>query len=216
MSLIVDIGQGAGLATASGARPFLPPLLVGALARADAGIDFDDTDFAFLEHPAFLLGLFAMAVLWYFLRRRALTEEAGPSRTMSGTVDLSELKPPEGKVTWWAEVTLAVVLGALLFAGALEYGGTEGALGLIPGLGCAALGFVAMQTLFSGAGRRLEHSSESATALTLARDALALIVAGLSVAVGLFGYVALFAFAIYLLAATRRNRLKYQGLRTLR
>ena len=39
------LGTGAGLATASGARPFLPPLVVGALARADAGIDFEDLSY---------------------------------------------------------------------------------------------------------------------------------------------------------------------------
>lgn len=216
MSLVIDLGTGAGLATASGARPFLPPLVVGALARADAGIDFDDTDFAFLEHPAFLASVFALAVVWYVLRRRALQKRAGPSRTESGTVDISDFKPEEGRAGWWLEVLLAVGLGALLFAGALEDGGTEGALGIVAGLGCAALGFVAMQTLFSGAGRRLEQSEASATALTVSRDIAALVLALLSVFVPFFGYVALLAFAVYLLAATRQRKLKYKGLRVLR
>ena len=216
MSLVIDLGVGAGLATASGARPFLAPLVVGALARADAGIDFDDTDFAFLEHPAFLAVILAAAVLWYVLRRRALAEESGPSRSMSGTIDLSDTAPPEGRWAYWAESAMAVALGALLFAGALEDGGTEGALGFLPGLGCAALGFVAMQTLISGAGRRLEQGGETATALTLARDLLAVAVAALSVFVPAFGYVALAAFAVYLLAATRQRRLKYKGLRILK
>ena len=65
MSLFFDIGQGAGLAGASGVRPFLPPLLAGALARGDIGLDFDDTEWSFLEAPGFLLAVFALAVVWY-------------------------------------------------------------------------------------------------------------------------------------------------------
>src|SRR3712207_6918237 len=43
VSLATDIGQGAGLASASGVRPFLPPLLAGALARGDIGVDRKST-----------------------------------------------------------------------------------------------------------------------------------------------------------------------------
>ena len=45
------------MAAAVGIRPFLPALLVGALARADMGIDFEARDFAFLESPWFLLAM---------------------------------------------------------------------------------------------------------------------------------------------------------------
>ena len=69
MSLFLDIGTGAGLAGATGVRPFLPPLLAGALARGDVGIDFDGTDWSFLESPAFLLAVLALAVLAYGVER---------------------------------------------------------------------------------------------------------------------------------------------------
>src|ERR687883_535340 len=55
MSLFLDIGQGAGVSGATGVRPFLPALLAGALAKNDSGVDFDGTDFSFLESPWFLL-----------------------------------------------------------------------------------------------------------------------------------------------------------------
>ena len=54
MSAFIDISTGAGLASSTGVRPYLPPLLAGGLARGDIGIDFDGTDFSFLESPAFL------------------------------------------------------------------------------------------------------------------------------------------------------------------
>ena len=45
----MDIGQGAGLATASGVRPLVPPIVAGVLARADAGTDFSHTDWSWME-----------------------------------------------------------------------------------------------------------------------------------------------------------------------
>src|SRR2546423_15388106 len=70
MSLFLDIGQGAGLASASGVRPFLPPLLAGALARGDIGLDFDGTGYHFLEAPGFLLAVLPLAVVAYALDLR--------------------------------------------------------------------------------------------------------------------------------------------------
>ena len=49
MDFLLDLLPGRGIAAAVGIRPFLPALLVGALAAADLGIDFEGTDFAFLE-----------------------------------------------------------------------------------------------------------------------------------------------------------------------
>src|SRR5947208_776183 len=52
---LLDLLQAAGIGAAVGIRPFLPALLVGALAAANLGIDFDGTNFSFLEKPPFLL-----------------------------------------------------------------------------------------------------------------------------------------------------------------
>src|SRR5436309_3284642 len=101
VSLFVDIGEGAGLSGASGVRPFLPALLAGALARGDHGIDFSGTDYSFLESPAFLLVVLALAVAAYAVGQRA--EEIGDRRQ---------------ELVRWGTAGLGLVLGALLFAGA--------------------------------------------------------------------------------------------------
>src|SRR4051794_10111604 len=89
MTLFLDIGQGAGVSGATGVRPFLPALLVGALAKGDTGIDFDGTDFSFLEAPAFLLVVLALAVSAYAMsRRRPEGARAGGQALEIGTAVL--------------------------------------------------------------------------------------------------------------------------------
>src|SRR3954453_12463768 len=71
MNYLLDLLQGLGIAAAIGIRPFLPTLLVGALAAADLGLDYDGTDFAFLEQTGFLLAVvIAVAVFGIIDRRR--------------------------------------------------------------------------------------------------------------------------------------------------
>ena len=59
MDYLLDLLQGMGIAAAIGIRPFLPTLLAGALAAGDVGLDFDGTDFSFLEKPVFLFCVLA-------------------------------------------------------------------------------------------------------------------------------------------------------------
>src|SRR3954467_15838634 len=101
MDLLLDLLQGAGLAAAIGIRPFLPVLLAGALAVADVGLDFEGTDFSFLETWPFLLRAIVLVVLLDFAGRRT-----GRERTEIG-------------VNAWILLALAVALASLDAAGSI-------------------------------------------------------------------------------------------------
>src|SRR5215213_6129301 len=128
MSLFLDIGTGAGLASSTGVRPYLPPLLAGGLARADAGIDFDGTDFRFLESTAFLAAVVLLGVIVFFLERSRANRESPDLGGRAG----------RGPVELLAGV-IGVALGALLFAGTLADNGHPVWIGLVFGPLCAAL-----------------------------------------------------------------------------
>lgn len=195
MPLFFDIGQGAGLAGATGVRPFLPPLLAGGLAVGDLGIDFDGTDYAFLESPWFFALLLALALASLALeRRRGGQPERGRVETGLGVI--------------------ALALGALLFAGALADGGYPGWPGLVAGAGCAGVGFAAGQGLFGAARRRLEAGP--AMLLTLYADAVAVALAALAIFVPPASFLALAALAALLVRARRARGRKFEGLRILR
>ncbi|MET0762673.1 MAG: DUF4126 family protein [Thermoleophilaceae bacterium] len=198
MSLFMDIGTGAGLAGATGVRPYLPPLLAGALARGDVGIDFDGTDWSFLESPVFLAGVLALGVAAYMIERSGAGPGAGDRRS---------------PVELFAGV-VGVVLGALLFAGALADGGEESWLGLVLGPLCAALGWLAVGGLVERARRRLEGGA--AALLTVYADAAALALAALAIFVPPVSFLALIGFVVLLLGGRRREGEKYAGLRILR
>src|SRR5919108_6634135 len=76
MSAFLDTTTGMGLAGATGVRPYLPPLLAGVLARGDTGIDFDGTDWHFIESTGFLLAVLAVAVVAYLAERSAPNRRA--------------------------------------------------------------------------------------------------------------------------------------------
>ncbi|MEA2373566.1 MAG: hypothetical protein QOD53_29 [Thermoleophilaceae bacterium] len=202
ISLFLDIGQGAGLAGASGVRPFLPPLLAGALARGDIGLDFDGTSYDFLEKPAFLGGVFALAVVAYVVERR---RAGAPLRAGA---------EPRRDPLALGLAALALVVGALLFAGSLAEGHRQAWPGLVAGVACAALGYAAVAMLFARARRRLEGGA--AGLLSVYADAIALALAGLAIVLPPVGLVAVVAFVVLVVRARDSGEKKYEGLRVLR
>jgi hypothetical protein len=97
MDYLLDLLQGLGIAAAIGIRPFLPTLLAGALAAGDVGLDFDGTDFSFLEKPGFLLAVGISLVL-------------GMLEASASIADHSE--------DWWPGLIVGAAAAALGFAAA--------------------------------------------------------------------------------------------------
>ena len=193
MDFVLDLLQGIGIAAAIGVRPMLPLLLTGTLASADVGIDFDGTDFAFLESWPFLLAaVLATAALVY----------AGRGR------------PVEPMPLVWTLAVTCVLLGAIVAAGSLADHGYTIVPGVVCGAAAATLGFVAARDLFARVRKRLDP--EAAAALPVYAEGMALAGAGLSI---LFPPLALFvvgALGWLLLGGRRREGEKYAGLRILR
>ncbi len=77
MRLFLDITQGMGLAGAAGVRPFLPALLAGALGRADLGVNFTHTRYAFLESSWFLVAVVVLLIITVAVERRQPGAAAG-------------------------------------------------------------------------------------------------------------------------------------------
>jgi hypothetical protein len=203
MSLFLDIGTGAGLASATGIRPYLPPLLAGGLARGDIGIDFDGTDLYFLESTAFLAGVLALAVIAFFVERSAANLASpdiggragrGPAELLSGLI--------------------GIALGTLLFAGALYDNGQPLWIGLVFGPLCVALAWLAIGGLVERVRARVEP--DQAALVTAYADGAALILAGVAIFVPPLAFLAIPGFVVLIIGDRRREGEKYAGLRILR
>ena len=203
MSLFLDIGTGSGLASSTGVRPYLPPLLAGALARGDVGIDFDGTDFRFLESTAFLGAILVLAVGAFLVERSAARRAAAGEgrRTARDPFDV-------------LAGLIGMVLGALLFAGALAHNGHEVWIGLLFGPFCALLGWIAIGGLVERVRTRLQP--DQAALLTAYADGAALLLAAIAVFVPPLAYLAIPGFVLLIVRGRRREGQKYAGLRILR
>src|SRR3954454_23407495 len=161
MNYVLDLLQGLGIAAGIGIRPFLPTLLVGALAAANLGLDFDGTKFAFLEQPGFLLVIVILVAVLGVLERRRGPELGG------------------GRAAVLALAGVAVVLGALQAAASIADHSATWWPGIVVGAVAALLGFAAARSLFGRVRARLD--AETAGALPLYAEAGGVAAAGLSV-----------------------------------
>ena len=196
MDYLLDLLQGMGIAAAVGIRPFLPTLLAGALAARNIGLDFDGTDFAFLEQTGFLLAVVvAVAVLGVIDRRRG--------------ADTSGRDPIVVIL-----LVISIALGALLAAGSIADHSADWWPGLPVGAAAAALGFVAARSLFGRVRARLDD--QAAGALPLYAEGSALGAAGLSILFPPLAVLIVAGLAWLLIGGRRRAGEKYAGLRILR
>ncbi len=191
MKLLLDILQGMGVSAATGVRPFLPTLLVGALAADDLGVNFSGTDFAFLESPWFLLAI-AVALVVTTLQRTRFENPTGEA--VLGGIGLG--------------------LGALLFAGTLADHRSTWWPGIIGGLLCAFIAQQGTRSLMTRTRARLD--AEAAGTLFLYAEGAALVIAGLSVLVPPVSIVVIAFFLWLRFGGRRREGEKYAGLRILK
>ncbi len=194
--MVLDILQAAGIGVAVGIRPFLPALLVGALAAGDLGVDYGGTDFRFLEEAPFLLAMIVGLVVFDLVRRRGGEErlDSGPGLYLLGAI--------------------AVGVAALEGAGSLADRGHAPAAGVVAGAVCALLALVAVPPLFTRVRARLDRGA--AGLLPLYREGLALAAAGLAVLFPPLALVILAVLLVLLTGSRRREGEKYAGLRILR
>jgi hypothetical protein len=190
MDYLLALLQGLGIAAAIGIRPFLPVLLAGALAGADLGLDFEGTEFAFLEQAGFLFAMLVGVFVLGIVERRA-AERVGI-----------------------VLLVVSVVLGALMAAGSLDDVSPTWWPGLIVGPAAAALGWAAARSLFGRVRARLDK--DAANALPLYAEGTALLSAGVSILFPPLALIVVAALAWLLIGGRRRADEKYAGLRILR
>jgi hypothetical protein len=191
VKLLLDILQGMGVSAATGVRPFLPTLLVGALAADDLGVNFDGTDFAFLESPWFLLAIAGALVVTTLQRTR--------------------FENPTGEAVLGG---IGLGLGALLFAGTLADHRSNWWPGIIGGLLCAFIAQQGTRSLMTRTRARLD--AEAAGTLFLYAEGAALVIAGLSVLVPPISILVIAFFLWLRFGGRRREGEKYAGLRILK
>lgn len=196
MHLAFDIFQGLGIAAAVGIRPFLPALVVGALAAGDVEIHFNGTSLSFLQSPEFLLAMALAAIVVALIERRW-----GATRLGRGPLA-------------WTLGAVSLALGALLFGGSLARGHYLIWPGLVGGALCAAVATAATRPLLARVRSRLE--GDAAATLPLYEQAGAVVLGGLSVLAPPVGLVGLALLLWLWIAGRGRAEQKYAGLRILR
>ena len=131
MDLFLAISQGIGTSLAAGVRAFLVPLLVGTLARANAGVDFEGTEYEFLESIVWLAIMLSLIVGVWLIERSDI---------------------PVSPATW---AIAGAAIGGVLFAGSLAERDYMSEPGLFAGALAALIGFAAARVFLGGAEERL-------------------------------------------------------------
>jgi len=187
----LDYLQAFGLGLAVGVRPFLAVLVAGALATANAGIDFDGTAFSFLEQPWWLVAM-AAALLLSFLVRARLESPPWPA----------------------ALAGLSIGLGGVLGGGTLDDHLSTWWPGVVVGIAGAVLSSAATRDLLARTARRLD--AQARAALPVYAEGTAALVALVAVLLPPLALVVAGFFAWLLAGGRRREGEKYAGLRILR
>jgi hypothetical protein len=202
LSTFADIGQGTGLATTSGARPFLAVITTGVLAHEDVGVDFTGTDWSWMESWLFLGILAALYIVFWIMDREQKNELIRPG---GRAMEASPTYP-----------VFCAAAGALLFAGTLADHGHASWPGLVAGAVVGFIGYLALGLLFMRANQRLFAAGDPGVVLGLGRDLLVIALTVVCVLADPVGYAVLAAALVLMVTARRREGEKYEGLRVLR
>jgi uncharacterized protein DUF4126 len=204
--IFFDIGLGAGLAAASGFRPFLPLLLAGALASAGAlDVSFSPGAFDFLQQDWWLLVVAVTLVLAYALQLLlGLNPVLGPRASRAAAEPLAA-----------SLAGLSLGAGGLMFAGTLAAHHDTWWPGLLGGIAAAALAQRVVAPIILGARSRLSDRS-AREALSVYLDAASLVAAALVCVLHPLGYVLVVLLAWMLVRGRSRATERYAGLRILR
>jgi hypothetical protein len=196
MRLFLDICTGLGLSASAGIRPFLPAVVTGALAAGDVTIDFDGTDFAFIEGFWFLLVVLIAMFALVMIQRRYGAEavESGPLGA--------------------AVAGIAIGMGALLFSASLADHTSTWWPGIPAGAAFALLGQLASRSLFERVRARAERAVKEA--LVVYQDVASLVGAVLAILLPPVSILLVGFLGWLLIGGRRRAGEKYAGLRILR
>ncbi|MGC9222066.1 MAG: hypothetical protein ACP5H2_12095 [Solirubrobacteraceae bacterium] len=197
MTVAFDIFQGVGIAAAIGIRPFLPSLVVGALAAGDVEIQFSHTaGYGFLQSAPFLLVMLVGAVLLVSLSR-GIWETRLQSRLSRVSLGL-----------------VAAALGGMFTAAALARAGQPVWVGWIGGVLCAAIGLAASTPFLARLRARLDNEA-AAVGVPVIAEGSALLAAALSVLAPPVGVIVVLALLWLIYRGRGRDDQKYAGLHIL-
>jgi uncharacterized membrane protein len=194
-SVFAQVGMGAGLATLSGLRAFLPLALVGLFSRYQwlSAPDLHGTGFAFLQDP-WLIGIFFALALAEIVADKI---------------------PVLNRAQDFVAIPLRIVAGAILFGAALVQNGTPvTVVGMVAGGAIAGVSHGAKSVVKPGA--TAATTGTAGPFISLFEDVAAALGTVLVMLLPVVG-IALLLFLLFLIyRILRRRRSKYKGLRILR